>query len=132
MTCADLLRRMASGAVLAALLTGCAAAGDRVYVRLRNDGPLPWRAAWLGAGGPNGHLRGFGAVDVGETTPYAALAPVLANYRKTDILIAPGRRYGNVVRPEEHVGTPELAPGRYTFSYRVVGEALVMDIRRDH
>ena len=94
-------RRIGAIAAMAALLVGCASPGERVHIRVRNDGPWPWQAMWLGAGGPNGHLHGFGAVDVGETTAYASLPAVLADYRKTDVLVRRGLRVENIVRPVE-------------------------------
>lgn len=129
----SMFRWLLTIAVSLSALAACAGVPPEqaVHVRVRNEGPLAWENMWLGAGGPAGHIEHYGDPRAGETTRYHALEPMLAKYRKTDILVVRGRRYENVVYPEQHVGTPTLAPGHYTFAYRIVDDALQMTISRD-
>ncbi len=113
------------------VLAGCAQASGRVYVRARNDGPWPIANLWLGAGGPRLHSEAYGAVGIGETTRYHGLKPILAKYRKTNVIVSTGRQYWTVIYPERQVGRLQLEPGHYTFVYRIVGEQLQVTILRD-
>ena len=101
----------------ALILPGCSSGKPRVHIRIHNEGPQDISAFWLGAGGPNGKTLAFGAIANGQTTPYRAVAPMLANYRKSNYITGDGRRHLDVIYPEQHFDQPVLVPGHYTFVY---------------
>lgn len=113
-------------------LTGCG--GDdvnKVHIRIRNDSEVDIENFWLGAGGVGQSTTPYGPIDSGHITEYQAHEPVLANYRKMNFVTVDGKQYLDVIYPEKHVGTPELAPGNYTFSYAIVGDKPVLTLTKD-
>lgn len=117
--------------LLCMILSGCGGDAGKVHVRIRNNSNQDWKNFWLGAGGPNNHLEEYGAIASGETTDYIALEPMLAKYRKFDLLTDGGTRYNAVVYPENHLGDKELAPGNYTFAFDIVNNDAVLTLTKD-
>ena len=113
------MSRIRLAVLLAFGLAACTGAGGpTVEIRIHNAGSEPFENVWLGAGGPDLRNRPvpYGRLRPGETTRYKPHAAVLARYRKIDVLLpGTGRRHVEIVRPDGFFGTPELAPGRYTF-----------------
>jgi hypothetical protein len=102
---------------------------NRLMIRIRNDSGFDIDNFWLGAG-PNGGSTGdtaFGAIAHGATTSYYTVELRLANYHKTDIVIA-GVRYLDTIDPSEYIGKAELPPGWYTFVYTFVDDKPVLTI----
>ncbi len=109
--------------LLVMTLWGCGG-GEAVQIRIRNVSDQDITKFWLGAGGRDQSTIAYGAIASGETSSYHSLEPVLANYRKCNFITADGRQYLDTIYPEEHIGSQELPPGRYTYAYDIVnGEA---------
>ncbi len=102
--------------IVCLILAACSSKEPRVHIRIQNHGPEDISHFWLGAGGPNGKTVPYGEIPNGQLTPYREVAPVLANYRKYNYITTKDKRYLDVVYPEQHIGSNELAPGYYTFS----------------
>lgn len=122
-----LTRRRCLG-LLAAGLGGCCRGGGggasgagEVRVRVRNQTGQDFEKFWLGAGGQGPAPAPYGAIRRGSTSSYVSFEPVLARYRKYDILVAGNARHDGVVYPERYLGQPTLAPGSYTFVFTEEG-----------
>ncbi len=96
---------------------------ESVQIRIRNNTGMEIEDFWLGAGGNGPSTIAYGSIEAGETTDYQAVEPVLARYRKLNFITVDGRQYLDTIYFEEHVGSAELAPGRYTFAYALVNGA---------
>lgn len=103
----------------------------RIRIRIRNDSDQDITNFWLGAGGPGASTAAYGNIPVGNATSYRSFEPVLAQYRKCNFVTADGTRYLDTIYPEEHLGTPELSPGSYTFAYRIVNGETKLTLTQD-
>lgn len=97
----------------------------QLQIRMRNDTPYAIDNLWLGAGPRGGATEDteFGPIGQGETTPYAQIEPVLANYRKLNF-VANGTRYNAVV----DLPSQELANGAYTFVCTINGDSTTITV----
>ncbi|MBM7843847.1 hypothetical protein [Herpetosiphon giganteus] len=127
-----IVRLWALFSLLLISLAGCGGDDmDKVHIRIRNDSDIDIENFWLGAGGVGQETTPYGAISSGHITEYQAHEPVLANYRKMNFVTVDGKQYLDVIYPEKHVGTPELAPGYYTFSYALVNDKPVLTLTKD-
>lgn len=106
---------------------------EQVNIRVKNATTKDIQNFWLGAGGLNGPSpMSLGAIKNNETTSYRGVDPILARYRKTDFITTDGKRYGDVVYPENFFDKPELEMGSYyTFEYTLQADKPVLKITRD-
>lgn len=113
------------------MLLGCG--GDKpVQIRIRNDTGRDISNFWLGSGTKSAYRSSFGSIAAGATTDYRSYVTTIAAYSKCDFVMADDNtRYLDTIEPEDHVGTPELAAGRYTFAYTIVNDEPALTIIRD-
>lgn len=104
----------------------------RLMIRIRNDSVFDIDNFWLGAGPEGGATQdtAYGAIAQGSVTNYYAIEPVLANYRKMNMVID-GTRYHGIIDPAQYVNQPELKPGWYTFAYDLVQGNPVLTLLSD-
>lgn len=101
-------------------------------IRVRNDSVLNFSDCWLGAGPKGGATQNttFGKIASGDVSRYKQIEPLLANYRKIDI-VADGNRYLDTIDFSTLVGAEELEPGWYTFAYDLVDGEAVLTLTTD-
>ena len=125
MTMRRSLLALAGGAWLALR----AHARQHIRLRVRNASSEPFAHVWQGHP-QSGTDIDLGPLAPGETSRWHTLPAVLPHYRKTRVQLA-ARQLVHVNDTAYPHGHTALAPGRYTFAYRIEGEALQLTVVKE-
>lgn len=108
------------------LVPALAQAREAVWLRIRNDSPQPFEHVWLGLP-RQGTDVDLGPVPPGQTSRWHAFPAAPPHYRKTGVQLAERQllHVNDTAYPRGHTA---LAPGRYTFAYRIEGGALRLTV----
>ena len=111
------------------LVPALAQAREAVWLRIRNDSPQPFEHVWLGLP-RQGTDVDLGPVPPGQTSRWHAFPAAPPHYRKARVQLA-ARQLVHVNDTAYPHGHTALAPGRYTFAYRIEGGALQLTMVKE-
>lgn len=111
------------------LVPALAQAREAVWLRIRNDSTEPFDHVWMGLP-RQGTDVDLGPVAPGQTSRWHAFPAAAPHYRKTGVQLA-ARQLLHVNDTAYPHGHNALAPGRYTFAYRIEGEALQLTVVKE-
>ena len=106
-----------------------AQAHDTVWLRIRNDSAQPFEQVWLGLP-RQGTAVDLGPIAPGQSSRWHAFPAAPPHYRKTRVQLAE-HQLGHINDAAYPLGHTALAPGRYTFAYRIEGGALQLRVLKE-
>ncbi len=111
------------------LVPALAQAREAVWLRIRNDSTEPFDHVWMGLP-RQGTDVDLGPVAPGQTSRWHAFTAAAPHYRKTGVQLA-ARQLLHVNDTAYPHGHTALAPGRYTFAYRIEAGALRLTVVKE-